>query len=199
MATIKVKLARVEADHKANAEKAKAFHAGDPTRAFDIRTVKFPLTEGQACDLLCKLEEEQQALFEKRDELHAKDEQGRAWQYNTLAEQAGHDMLQVCHNNNIWSFCDRLITEMREMREVIDCLHKHAALATQARQEEEVYKPATAREKRVLAIANELVERGIAVDAESAFAQAEVIEKKNQQQARDRRSAKRAKSGKGKR
>lgn len=148
MTTMRAKLDRVEADHKANAEKAKAFHAGDPTRAFDIRTVKFPLTEGQACDLLCKLEEEQQALFEKRDELHAKDEQGRAWQYNTLAEQAGHDMLQVCHNNNIWSFCDRLISEVREMRQVIDCLHKHAALAAQTRDRRSAKRAKSGKGKR---------------------------------------------------
>jgi len=68
-------------------------------------------------------------------------------------------------------------------------------------------KPHTARGKRIIGIAGELLRRGIAVDPESALEQAKIIEKRDRQATKDargeaRQKAKRPtvkKAGKGKR
>jgi len=87
MTTIKTKLARVDADHKANAEKVKASHDRVLPRSRRVRlplsTIAFPLKSNELGDLLVTLEDD-------------------------------IDKTRVCFNNDMWAALLEVLKTVKE-------------------------------------------------------------------------------------
>lgn len=105
----------------------------EPKRLVDMRKVKFPLSEKAQQDLLVKLDEEMRALAVRRDAEQEAGQPGRAWQYNALMGDSQVDALRVAFNDNLWAALEQQNQMLREMHELLECIHAHVAEARRVR------------------------------------------------------------------